>query len=241
MPDTALEIRDLTREVTQQGEPRRIVDGFTFTFNTGGKYVILGPSGSGKTSLLRLINRLDERTGGEIIFGGHDTHDHPPCELRRKIAYLFQTPHVIQGSMGDNLRFADDSISKGEMKRLLHQVQLAAFDIDSSAANLSTGEKQRLALARLLATEPAVILLDEPTAALDPSRTEAIESLIRSLVEDHQLTVLMVSHDPQQALRIGGEALLMVEGRLIEHGPVSRIVNDPQTDLGRRYRDKELS
>ena len=236
-----LDIRNLTREVDEGDQTRRVVDNLSYSFDTGGIYVILGPSGAGKTSLLRLVNRLDERTQGEIIFEGRDTHDWEPCQLRRKVAYLFQSPHVVPGSVGDNLRFANDSISGDEMERLLHQVQLTAFDPDSSAANLSTGEKQRLALARLLATEPSMVLLDEPTAALDPTRTEAIESLIRSLITDHNLTVMIVSHDPQQALRIGGQALLLVDGRLIEYGSTEQVVTQPQTDLGRRYRDKELS
>ena len=112
--------------------------------------------------------------------------------------------------------------------------------LDLPVDNLSVGEMQRVALARLLASEPEVALLDEPTSALDPGNTDAVEKLIRDIVDKRGLTVVMVSHDPEQVLRMKGEALLMVAGKLVESGPCEQVVNEPQTKLGRQYRDREL-
>jgi putative ABC transport system ATP-binding protein len=112
--------------------------------------------------------------------------------------------------------------------------------IDRDVETLSIGEKQRVALARLLATNPEVVLLDEPTSALDPSYTESIENLVKTIVRQMSLTVIMVTHNPQQALRIGGETILMVAGRLVESGPCERVIKDPQTEEGYLYKAKRL-
>jgi len=217
-----------------------IIDDFSFNFISGNIYTILGPSGAGKTSLLRLINRLDEPTGGEVIFESKAQSEYSPCSLRCKIGYLFQTPHLFPGGVEDNIRFANSGISKDRLRTLLEQVHLAPELLSVSSEKLSVGEKQRVALARLLATGPTVVLLDEPTSALDPSHTEGIENLIRELAGSGKLTVIMVTHNPEQALRMGGESLLLVSGRLVEHGSAEQVVRQPQTELGRRYQSREL-
>jgi putative ABC transport system ATP-binding protein len=236
-----LTVEDLTREIRLNGSPRTIVDHVSFCFERGLIYNILGPSGAGKSSLLRLINRLDDATAGRVLFEGRDTSAISPCELRLRIGFLFQSPHLFDGSIADNIRFARPDLSKGELLTVAAQVQIDREMLDSPVDNLSIGEKQRVALARLLATDPLVALLDEPTSALDPTRTEAIEKTIKDVVAKRRLTVLMVSHDPAQALRMGGQALLMVKGRLMEHGSVEQVVNNPRSDDGRRYRDRELT
>lgn len=236
-----LALENLTREVDFNGHRRAIVDHFSFCFERGLIYNILGPSGAGKSSLLRLINRLDEATSGRVLFRGRDTKDIFPCELRLGIGYLFQSPHLFEGAIADNIRYARKDLSEGELLTVAAQVQIDRDMLDDAIDNLSIGEKQRVALARLLATDPLVALLDEPTSALDPTRTETIENTIKDIVTRRQLTVLMVSHDPAQALRMGGQALLMVKGRLMEHGTVEQVVKDPRSDDGRRYRDRELT
>ncbi len=236
-----LTLEDLTREVNVNGHPRAIVDHVSFCFEQGCIYNILGPSGAGKSSLLRLINRLDDATSGRVLFQSRDTASISPCELRLGIGYLFQSPHLFGGTIAENIRYARQDLSKGELLTAAAQVQIDRGMLDTPVDNLSIGEKQRVALARLLATDPLVALLDEPTSALDPTRTETIESTIKDIVARRRLTVLMVSHDPAQALRMGGQALLMVKGRLIEHGTVEQVVRDPRSDDGRRYRDRELT
>jgi ABC-type cobalamin/Fe3+-siderophores transport system ATPase subunit len=147
---------------------------------------------------------------------------------------------MFDGTVADNLRFARADIDDQRIDQLLDLVSIGARFASRSVANLSVGEKQRIALARLLATQPSAILLDEPTASLDPTHTDRIESTVKQIAADENLTVIMVSHQPQQAARMGGEGILLVAGKLIEHGPVQQLVEQPTTDLGRRYRDREL-
>lgn len=243
MSDTVpiLQTISLSRQVMVEQELRTIVEDFSFTFETGRIYSLLGPSGAGKTSLLRLLNRLDEPTTGEILFEGNDYRQLSPLDLRRRIGYLFQVPYMFDGTVADNLRFARSDIDDQRIDQLLDLVSIGAGFASRSVANLSVGEKQRIALARLLATQPSAILLDEPTASLDPTHTDRIESTVKQIAADENLTVIMVSHQPQQAARMGGEGILLVAGKLIEHGPVQQLVEHPTTDLGRRYRDRELT
>ncbi len=236
-----LEARQLGRVIRQPDGDRAVVDDFTFSFHAGQVYSVLGPSGAGKSSLLRLLNRLDEPTTGEVLFNGQDYREIPPCTLRRQIGYLFQTPYLFAGTIGDNLRLANPDITDELITKRIHAVSLKSLTPDHDVANLSVGEKQRVALARLSATDPKVVLLDEPTAALDPAHTEKIESLIKHVAEDHQLAVIFVSHNPNQARRLGGQGLLLVNGKLVEHGPVAQLVDNPQTELGQRYRNRELT
>jgi len=241
-PDVpVLEARHLTRRVSIDGADRAIVDDFSFAFHPGRIYSVLGPSGAGKSSVLRLLNRLDEPTSGDVMFEKTNYRIIAPCLLRRRIGYLFQVPYLFPGTVADNLRYADKKLDSG---RIEHLLELASFNpkkIDQAAGSLSVGEKQRVALARLLATDPKVVLLDEPTAALDPTYTSKIETSVGEIAAEQGLTVIMVSHSPEQAVRLGGEGLLIVSGRLEEHGPVGRLVSQPQTEAGRRYRDKELT
>ena len=236
-----LETRQLGRTISRPEGDRAVVDDFTFSFKAGRVYSVLGPSGAGKSSLLRLLNRLDEPTAGEVVFDGQDYRELPPCDLRRQIGYLFQIPYLFDGTIGDNLRLADSELTDEQIKNQLQTVSLKSLNADYDVGNLSVGEKQRVALARLLATHPKVVLLDEPTAALDPAHTDKIESLIQHIAEEHRLAVIFVSHDPNQARRLGGDGLLMVAGRLVEHGPVAQLVDNPQTELGQRYRNRELT
>jgi putative ABC transport system ATP-binding protein len=164
-----------------------------------------------------------------------------PPSLRRRVGYLFQTPHLFAGTVRDNIEYAQSGLSPSDIAGLADQCRIKPELIDRDVTYLSIGEKQRVALARLMATGPDVALLDEPTSALDPANTEAIEALIKSLVTSCRLTVILVTHDPHQALRVGGEALLMVDGRLVQAGTASDIVEHPRTEEARRYINAEMS
>ncbi|UCE24470.1 MAG: ATP-binding cassette domain-containing protein, partial [Candidatus Zixiibacteriota bacterium] len=178
MSSPVLEVRDLSRTVQSDGEAIAVVDNISYKFFPDKVYTIIGPSGSGKSSFLRLLNRLDEPTSGEVIFHEKAHCDFQPCELRQKIGYLFQTPYLFEGTVRDNLLYATKNLSDESIKILIEQAQIRPEQLDKPTNNFSVGEKQRVAIARLLATCPEVILLDEPTSALDPSYTEAIEKLI---------------------------------------------------------------
>ncbi|RKX21840.1 MAG: phosphate ABC transporter ATP-binding protein [Candidatus Zixiibacteriota bacterium] len=236
-----LEVRHLSREVNTGEGLRKVVDDFSFCFHSGTITTILGPSGAGKSSLLRLLNRLDEPGSGEVLLDGSDYRECDPCALRRKVGYLFQAPHLFGGTVADNIRYADPLLDDNGIDELLLLASVSLDMKDTDSSKLSGGEKQRVALARLLATNPDVLLLDEPTSSLDPTYTDLIEKVILESVTARNLAVVMVCHLPQQAVRMSGEGLLLVDGRLVEHGPVRDLVENPTTELGRRYRDRELT
>jgi len=235
-----LDARHLSRSVDHNGTAKSIIDDFSFRFEQGKIYTILGPSGAGKTSLLRLFNRLDEPSSGELILCEQNYRSYDPCDLRRRVGFLFQAPYLFPGTVEDNILYANEALTENDVEELLKLAALKPEIKRENSEELSGGEKQRVALARLLATQPTVILLDEPTSALDPTYTDLIESAIRNIVSYGNLTAIMVSHHPRQAVRMEGEGLLMVAGSLVEHGPVKQLVEQPRTELGKKYRDREL-
>lgn len=231
-----LRTESLTREVPD----KVIIDNITMSFEKNRIYSIIGPSGAGKSSLLRLLNRLDEPTSGEIFFHDSSACDNAPENIRKKIGYLFQTPYLFPETVRDNLLYAESSLTNERINKILDQVHIEREMLNKKVNTLSVGECQRVALGRLLATKPEVILLDEPTSSLDPSYTEAIEQTILEIVKNTDLTVLVVTHHPNQALRLKGKAILLVEGKLIEAGSAEQIINDPRSELGKRYKNRQL-
>ena len=220
---------------------KHLVRNISYEFFAGSVYTIIGPSGSGKSSLLRLLNRLDEPTSGNIQIEGISYTDIPPTDQRRKVGYLLQTPFMFNSTIRDNFRLADSSLSDDRINKLLKWSAASKLSPDKPVAELSVGESQRVAIGRLLACQPGVLLLDEPTSALDPTATVTVEKLIHHLACDHNLAVLVVTHNPEQALRLKGETLLIVDGALVEHGPAEKIINQPSSAEGRAFRDKELT
>lgn len=237
MVTPAVTINKLSRQV---GE-KQLVRDISYKFYSGQIYTIIGPSGAGKSSLLRLLNRLDEPTSGEVSVDDVEFRNIKPTDLRRKVSYLFQTPVMFDLNIRDNFHLADPSITDERINDLLRWSAAGKLTPDKLVEELSVGEAQRVAIGRLLACQPKVALLDEPTSALDPTATDTIENLIRHLATDHNLAVLIVTHNPEQALRLGGETLLMVDGRIIEHGPADEVINRPVTAEGRAFRDRELT
>ena len=235
-----LEATSLGRVVQTANGPKTIISDFSYTFQRGCVYCILGPSGAGKSSLLRLMNRLDSPTSGRVLFEGTDTSALSPCDLRRRMGYLFQTPYLFEGTATDNLLYANHELTRTQIEDLTAAVHINPDLLSEPVDGLSLGEKQRVALARLLATYPVIALLDEPTSALDPATTLAIENSIKSIVRQTGLSVIMVSHDPSQALRMDDQALLIAGGRLIEWGSADEVINSPKTELGRNYKERKL-
>jgi putative ABC transport system ATP-binding protein len=236
-----LETQNVTREVSKNGRELKTVDDLSYIFKKGGVYNIVGPSGAGKSSFLRLLNRLDEPISGEIRFYDQPLTSYPPTQLRKKVAMLFQTPYLFPGTVRDNLQYCCKDKSDGTIEEYLLRVGLSPDYAEMDVENLSVGEKQRVAIARSLVLEPEVLLLDEPTSALDPASSKKIEQLILSLSADLCLTVIVVTHHPEQAKNLGGETLLLVKGRLVEAGATSQILTEPKTELGLKYINKELT
>ena len=219
MPDTTGSPAELftLENVTLVRDGRTILDGVSDHIHEGRATALVGSSGSGKTTLLRMLNRLEEPTSGRIGFRGVDVRSLEVHELRRLVGLLGQRPVMLSPTVGEEVAFAEPSLTATAVQQLLLRVGLDDFPLDRSTVDLSGGELQRLALARALAVEPEVLLLDEPTSALDPHAAEAVDVVIRSLVSDG-LTVVLVTHDLTRAATITDDALVLDQGRLVDRG-----------------------
>jgi putative ABC transport system ATP-binding protein len=214
----------------------------------GTVFTILGPSGSGKTSLLRLLNRLHDPTEGEILFDGETLASFEPTQLRRRIGYVFQVPTMLEGSVADNLAYGANlhrsprhaMPPQDAMLERLRQVTLDESYLNRSADRLSVGEQQRVGIARSLMTGPEVLLMDEPTSALDPTATARLLDLIVELHQEHSLTIVFVTHQLEQARKVGQQTAILVEGRIIETGPTDQVFDAPKNEATRRFLEGQL-
>ncbi|MCK5252990.1 MAG: phosphate ABC transporter ATP-binding protein [Thermoplasmata archaeon] len=232
-----LEVRDLTLEL----ERKRILDGVVLGIQEGESFCILGGSGAGKSMLLRTIVRLHEPSSGEILLDGRTICDLEPSVLRRRVNLVPQSPAMLDGTVGDNLMFGLDlaGVPPEEAKaRASDALTVAALDpsfLDRRADKLSGGERQRVAIARAHALRPEVLLLDEPTAALDPRRTREVERAILDLKKATTLTMVIVTHDIEQARRLGDRTVLLRRGRVVAEGDSSTLLEDLDPDERARY------
>jgi putative ABC transport system ATP-binding protein len=205
-----------------------LVEDATFSVRVGEVLAIVGPSGSGKSSLLRLLNRLDEPTGGTVYVEAKDYHQIAPCDLRRKLGMVMQRPYLFPGTVEDNLRFGPlqrgEVLSRDAVADLLARVGLQDYS-GRNVANLSGGEAQRVSVARTLANSPVALLLDEPTSSLDEGSKLGVEALIKAIVRDQGLACIIVTHDTAQAARLAARALLMERGRIVRDGPVKEVLS----------------
>nr|WP_303716559.1 phosphate ABC transporter ATP-binding protein PstB [Methanoculleus marisnigri] len=211
---------------------------------------LIGPSGCGKSTLLRCYNRMNDlidssRITGEILFNGKDIHD-PRTDvytIREKIGMVFQKPNPFPKSIYDNVAYGPRIHGVSEKKVLDRIVEdslkgAALWEevkdrLHEPALSLSGGQQQRLCIARCLAVEPEVILMDEPCSALDPIATAKIEDLIIQIAQDH--TVVIVTHNMQQAARVSEYTGFMYLGKLIEFDKTTRIFEDPGEELTENY------
>jgi len=217
-----------TDHLTRVVDGRAIVNDISVEVHAAEVLAIVGSSGSGKTSLLRLLNRLDEPTSGTVFLDGSDYRQIPPRDLRRRIGMVTQRPFLFPGSVADNLRFGP--LQRGEVladsvvENLLGRVGLSGYG-PREVTNLSGGEAQRVSLARALANSPEVLLMDEPTSALDENAKLEVESLIRDVIRDSNLTCVIVTHDFAQATRMAESALVLEAGHALRKGPISEVLH----------------
>ena len=207
---------------------------------------IIGPSGCGKSSLLRCFNRMNDlipgsRVKGDVLFDGRNIYaaDVDPTEVRYRIGMVFQKPNPFPKSIFENVAFGlrvngiTNNLEEA-VEQALHRAALwdeVKDRLPKSAMELSGGQQQRLCIARTLALEPEVILMDEPCSALDPVATLKIEDLMSNLAEEY--TIIIVTHNMQQAARVSGMAAFMMmqedrAGALVEYGPTSLLFTNPK-------------
>jgi phosphate transport system ATP-binding protein len=232
--------------------PARIVREVSFAVKSGEVTAIIGPSGCGKSTLLRCLNRMHEtvpgaRVEGEVRFDGRDIYapEVSAIGVRRHIGMVFQRPTPFPTmSIRDNVAAGLKVLpgkqrpSKSETDAIVEQAlrRAALWDevsdrLGASAVALSGGQQQRLCIARALATSPSVLLLDEPTASLDPISTQRVEELVYELRS--QVTIIIVTHNMQQAARISDRTAFMLSGELIEYAPTNAMFTtptDPRTE-----------
>ena len=206
-------------------------------------FVLFGPSRAGKTTLLRLLNRLSDllegtQRTGEVLFNGRDVFapNVDVIDLRRRIGMVFAVPTPLPGSIYDNLAYGlqmagirDRRVISERVERSLRQAALwdeVKDRLQDSAFALSGGQKQRMCLARSLALEPEVILLDNPTSGLDPISTAMVEDSLFELKQ--QYTIIMVPHSVQQASRVADKAAFLLNGEVVEIGSQQQIFINPK-------------
>ncbi len=225
MSQVHVELKNVSKAVFRKVNHGRIktqiLSGLDLIIEKGELVTIMGPSGSGKTTLIRLINRLSETDSGTITLNGKDIRDYAPADLRRKVGMVFQLPVVFNGSVHDNLAFGTKLWGNNiDLDSLAKACGISEALLNADAAQLSVGEKQRVCIARALANHPEVLLLDEPTSSLDAVNAERIEKLLLDLRKESNLTMVWITHEREQARRIGGRGLLLKDGKLVEqkHG-----------------------
>jgi putative ABC transport system ATP-binding protein len=192
---------------------RTILDAIDLTLDGTGITVLAGPSGAGKSTLLRLCNRLTVPTAGRVRFRGDDIAGLDPLAHRRRVGMVFQRPAPFPGTVLDNLHVACPGLDDDGAAAALDRAGLDRSFLPRRADDLSGGEAQRMCLARTLATEPEVLLLDEPTSSLDPVTSRDLEAQVRMLAVD-AVSVVWVTHDLGQAERIAHELHVVVDGRM---------------------------
>ena len=212
---------------------KRIIDRLDLELESNAVTVLLGPNGAGKSVLLRLLHGLLKPTAGSVLWCGA-----PPSDaLRLRQALVFQRPVLLRRSVAANIRFAlklrPFADREARLERALELAGLSELG-HQPARVLSGGEQQRLALARALALDPQVLLLDEPTVSLDPASVQAIEELIRT-ARRAGIMVILVTHELAQARRMADQVLFLQRGRLTEFTPAAQFFDAPASEQGRAY------
>ena len=237
MPDrgATVEFRDVTKRYADQ----IAVDTLSFTVPAGKICILVGPSGSGKTTSLKMVNRLIEPTAGAILIDGHDVTKEEPTQLRRRIGYVIQQvglfPHQ---TIAENVATVPVLIGWTKQRiaaRVTELLALVGLEPGRYAsrypAQLSGGERQRAGVARALAAEPPVMLMDEPFGAVDPIVRERLQSELLRIQRELGTTVLFVTHDIDEAIRLGDRVAVMRGGKLVQYAPPGELLAHPANDF----------
>jgi putative ABC transport system ATP-binding protein len=223
--EAALASERLSRAV---GE-KVLVNEISVQVQVGEVLAVVGHSGSGKTSFLRLLNRLDEPTGGIVRFNGRDYRELAPPELRRRIGMVMQTAFLFSGTVANNVAYGPrqhgQPLAAEQIALLLQRVGLAGYQ-QRDVSNLSGGEAQRVSIARTLANDPEILLLDEPTSALDEDSARRVEDLVLDIIHERRMTCVIVTHNSAQARRVAHRAMVLKAGKLAAIGLTDEVLQD---------------
>jgi tungstate transport system ATP-binding protein len=209
------------QELTKEYEGRTVIDHLSLSIKRGEVFAVVGPSGAGKSTFLRMLNFLEPPTTGRIIFDGREfsSGSEMPLDFRRRVTTVFQHPMLLNQSVWENvtygLRLRGNLRSNGSSRAVLDEIGLTKL-ATQNARTLSGGEAQRVALARAMIIRPDVLLLDEPTANLDPYNIGLIEDFVRKTNQVNQTSVVLVTHNIFQARRLAHRVALMLEGKIVE-------------------------
>lgn len=241
-----IEVRDLSFFYAAT----RALDGISMTIPKHRVTALIGPSGCGKSTFLRALNRMNEtiedtRHHGEVLLDGTEIYDRQvdAVEIRKRVGMVFQKSNPFPKSIFENVAYGPrihGTRSKVELSRIVEESlrRAALWDevkdrLRQSALDLSGGQQQRVCIARALATNPEVLLMDEPASALDPASTSRIEDLIFELRKRY--TIVIVTHNMQQAARVADLTAFFYEGRLIEFGETNEVFTRPQKQKTEEY------
>ncbi len=222
------------------GSARPALDGISLEIKQGEFVAIVGPSGSGKTTLLRLVNRLADPAEGTVSVGGENVRDADPVLLRRRIGYVFQGiglfPHMTVAeniSITPRLAGWTPDRMRERARELLELVRLPRNHETRMPDELSGGERQRVGVARAIAAEPRIVLMDEPFGALDPVTRDALTQDYRDLHDKLGLTTVMITHDMLEALILADRIVVLREGRIVEQGTPQELARNAKHDFVR--------
>ena len=221
------------------------LDGVSLDVSQGEILVVMGPSGCGKSTLIRCINRLTEPDSGEIFFKGKSIIDMSPEKLlkfRRRVGFVFQHFNLIQRlTVKENVMFGpvlsgiDPKQAETRALEALNKVGLSD-NTDSLPKELSGGQQQRVGIARALAFNPEIMLLDEPTASLDPILVGEVLDVMEDLARNARATMIIVTHEVSFALKVADRIILMDNGKIVEEGIPTEIFAQPQSEIGKKYK-----
>ncbi|MGF1506199.1 MAG: phosphate ABC transporter ATP-binding protein [Chloroflexi bacterium] len=225
---------------------RTVLDVPELTIHAGEVFTLVGPSGAGKSTLLRLLALLETPSTGTVRYhapAGPVTHDSATIEDRRQLAMVFQRPALLSRSVYHNVAYGlRVRGSRNGHQRITTALERVAMQplAGQNPQQLSGGEMQRVAVARALVLEPRVLLLDEPTANLDPTNVRIIEDLITEQNRDFGTTIVLVTHNIFQARRLATRVALLIEGRIVENSPTEVFFDDPTDPRTRAFVSGDL-
>lgn len=235
------------KNVSKSYEEAQVVKELSFCVNSGEFFVIVGPSGSGKTTLLKMINKLIEPTSGNVYFDGVDLEDMDLRELRLDIGYVLQQGSLFPNmTVGENIELIPElnkwskERCEEESRKLLKKVGLSPeLFYDRYPDELSGGEQQRVGIVRAMVTSPKILLMDEPFSALDPVIRRDLQNVVKSLHEEFATTVVFVTHDMREAVKLADRVCVMRLGEILQLDEPGIVMKNPSNEFVRSFFESE--